>query len=129
MYGLDLRREEGQPKVKNKDLTPFLRRGMLPPRALQAPHEALSVLSFPDGLLSVDSTRRCRVLGHPGEPFPERTHESSESMWGQIFILDNGYRIKITREGNMYGLDLLREEGQPKVKNKDLTPLLTAVPP
>ena len=32
-------------------------------------HEALSVSWFPGGLISANSQRTCRVLGHPGDPF------------------------------------------------------------
>ena len=43
----------------------------------RVPHEALSVSWFHGGLISANSQRTCRVLDHPGEPFPESTHEPS----------------------------------------------------
>jgi hypothetical protein len=50
--------------------------GCYHPGRYRVSHESLSVSWLPSGLLSIDRQWLGQVLGHPGEPLPDFTHES-----------------------------------------------------
>jgi putative transposase len=69
--------------------------GCCHPGRCRVAHEALSVLWLPNGLISVDSTWRCRVLGYPAEPFPELTRNVNGGRWFKYYLTMEGGRSSI----------------------------------